>query len=68
LSSSVFGVRSASFVSIALTASVNAALTGGVSSAETTIDSMNGRALTSSPEPESTIPSTIGCAIASRVR
>ena len=33
LSSSVFGVRSASFVSIALTASVNAAFTGGVPSA-----------------------------------
>ena len=65
---SVFGERLASFAPMLRTASANAAFAGGVPSAETTTDSIKGRALTSSPLPPSTIPSTIGCAIASRVR
>ncbi len=65
---SVSGARSASFASMLRTASAKAAFAGGVPSADVTMDSMNGRALTSSPEPLSTIPSTIGWAIASRVR
>ena len=47
---SVSGLRFASLASMLLTASAKAALAGGVPSAETTIDSISGRALTSSLE------------------